>query len=82
MSVQELSSQLGISLPKAYDLVKKEKRHSRITRLCRYFRDYEIPKLHRAFLHGLFLRIFRFYPSKPSFFAYAMTALRKHSSGG
>ena len=53
MSVQELSSQLGISLPKAYDLVKKEKRHSRITRLCRYFRDYEIPKLH-PLLGGLY----------------------------
>ena len=25
---------------------EKEKRHSRMTRLCRYFRDYEIPKLH------------------------------------
>lgn len=23
-----------------------QKRHSRMTRLCRYFRDYEIPKLH------------------------------------
>lgn len=67
MSVQELSSQLGISLPKAYDLVKKEKRHSRITRLCRYFRDYEIPKLHRAFLHGLFCEFFGFIPRSRAF---------------
>ena len=27
----------------------KEKRHSRMKRLCRYFRDYEIPKLHPPF---------------------------------
>ena len=67
MSVQELSSRLGISLPKAYDLVKKEKRHSRITRLCRYFRDYEIPKLHRAFLHGLFCAFFGFIPRSRAF---------------
>lgn len=41
---------------------EKEKRHSRMTRLCRYFRDYEIPKLHplygedfyHAFLSGIF----------------------------
>ena len=35
----------SVSLRRRY-LRRKKKRHSRISRLCRFFQDYEIPKLH------------------------------------